>query len=240
MLALIDYRYVRFYPFCRTPKARVETIFGMEVIRLTAVIGRRSGRCGKSARALSAVGADMACFSEGFPAREKFNVREPSFSIAHEHLLPEMIARCGFEGDVALLVAGADPRSGEMLKLLAQRYRYVLTCGVPRGELERLRRTVGASVISEPSEEKIAEAELAVCLRGIEKIKLSPECVAVAANERHLDNVEYSKYMSQPDFDAPGVSPAGFDRRVLLSEALRRGALSRCGLMLGNPQILTK
>ena len=240
MLALIDYRYVRFRPFRRAPVVWYDTVFGMRVVRLTAEISRRNGRCKKSVKALSKMSADMVCFSDGFPVRGHFGVREPAFSIAYERLLPQIIEQHDFEGKTALLVAGADPHSVELLRVLARRYRYVLTSGVPRVELERLQRVFGASVISEPSLERIADAELAVLLRQPLMSELPPQCVVIAANLQYLENISYSRYIALPELDAPGPSPEGFDRRVLLSEALRRGALPYSRLMPQNTQILTK
>ena len=240
LLALVDYKYVRPNPFRRAPKAWCDTVFGMRIIRLTAEISRRSGRCDKSVRALIKAGADRACFSKDFPARQCFDVREPIFSIAYEHLLPQIIEQHGFEGETALLVAGADPHSGELLRRLSQRFRYVLTTGVPRRELERLRRTVGASVIAEPEDEKTVRAELAVFLRPPMLLELSSECVALAADTRYLENVVYSRYVELPELDVPDMAPEGFERRVLLSEALRRGVLPWDRVMSQNSRILTK
>ena len=240
MLALVDYKYVHSCPFRRAPKSRHDIVFGMRVLRLTAEINHRSGRCDKSVKALAKTNADMVCFAEGFPAGSYFNVREPVFSIAYDRLLPQMIVQHSFEGETALLVAGADPRSVEMLRLLTRRYRYILTVGVQRKEIERLRRTAGASVILQPDRARIAEAQLAVFLRQPSSMELSPQCISLAADMRFLENVVHSRYVELPEIDVPGDSPAGFDRRLLVSEALRRGALPWERVIPRNTQILTK
>lgn len=237
LLALLDYKYVRANPFRRAPRAYSDAVFGMKVVRLTVEISR-NGRCRRSVKAFLRLGADAVCFSEGFPVKELFPSREAGNDIAYEHMLPEIIARHGFEGETALLVAGPDPRSIQMLELLVQRYRYVLTDGLPRSELERLRRTVGASVIEAPPPELVADASLAVFMRGSD-VSLPDKCVAVAADMRHLERVRYHKYVEPPELDAVGETPDGFSRQSLLSEALRRGAIQRSGIMLGACQILT-
>ena len=240
MLALVDYKYVRTNPFRRAPKIMYDTVFGLRVLRLTAEINRKTGRCDKSARVLKQANADMVCFIDGFPSRAHFNVREPESVISYEKLLPQLIERHDLRGESVLLVAGADPRSGDMLRLLSQRYRYVLTCGFPGSALRRLQQQIGASVIAEPSEEKIATAELAVFLRGCEAISLPPECVVLAPDMRLTENIEYTRYIELPELNIPHETPAGFDRRILLSEAIRRGAMAIESLMIGNSQILTK
>ena len=236
----MDYKYVRTKLFGRAPNMWYDTVFGLRVLRLTAEINRKTGRCDKSLKALSKANADTVILSEDFPSRGQFRVREPKLTGVYEKLLPRIIECHDLRGETALLIAGAGPCSVDMLRLLAQRYRYVITRGIPRTELERLQRVAGASVVAEPAEKKIEKAELAVLLRRSEPVELPAHCIMLTADKRNAEYAEYSKYIELPELDAPGHTPPGFDRQLLLSEALRRGALPLERLVVGYSQILTK
>ena len=240
MLALVDFRFVRKNPLRRAPAVRTATVLGLRVLMLTADIDRKTGRCDKTAAVLRRTGADAVCLCDGFPAPDAPGLPQPGLPPLHTSHMEQICAAIEPQGDTALLVGSFGDGTARMLDLLARRYRYVMTLGLPHEAIEAQIRKTGVAVLENPSPQRVKTASLAVLLSNAGGLELSKACLAFSAHESYLSGADYERYIPRPGLITAGETPDGFPRQLLISEALRRGALLPEAATPSNCQILTK
>ncbi|MDR1330224.1 MAG: hypothetical protein LBK23_11550 [Oscillospiraceae bacterium] len=128
-------------------------------------------------------------------------------------------------------------KAAETLALLCGLNRYVYA-DVPRSvrrAVDGLRARTGASVILEPSPERVLGADIAILEAGVPRRRFSENCVVYATRESYYDGVRWSRRVG-------GIKAAVYDGALRESFTLPAAynAIRRRAAELGGIIILTK
>ena len=228
----------------RGPAFAIERVYFLDVPAIKiSIFSRRSKNekrtfknLEKAKRFLLGARVENVIFSDSFPY-SKFFLDSGFLNISMSdlmHICSEKLADIfsDADGKAAIIVRELDNISRNILVLLCRKNRFVIA-GIGRGasgEIEKLRRETGISIITRPSKSQLLSADLAVIMSKLpQRTVFSDSCIVVAADSGFLEQVSCKRAVFADEF---GLSPEnenkiipGFSRHSQIAAAVSCFAL---------------